>query len=1032
MKIDRPLWAAGALLSPQQFQQQARWEAWANERLAHLSLVHPWGIQAVGFDMEALRLGKLKATLLRLRMPDGTLIDSDLVDRLPDGLELGRLLPDEVQVATLLLALPLEQANGNNCLFDAARADRPTRYRQDWRQVQDIYADEVQSVGVLEHVLSLRFDRDENGDYLTCPIARLVRDGQGAWSLDSSYVPPLLHFAAHPGLLTQLDNLLTQLSAKRQRLMGMRRESNQRMADFAVADVSLFWLLNALNTYQQQSVPEIVESILRSRHGFRGQDFFFRLVREYPRREQVMQYNESDLMFISRLLADVGIWYRFTSDERLRIDVVEFCDDQRGYQFDVRLPHHPPAGLSSSDEDGVWDLQTRHQVVERQVNVRAYHHRDAHAYLDGDVDQTRGATTTYGEAYHYAEGYRELGNAYLQDEDLQSESGYFYARLRHERYLNEQTRLSGVSSSATLAPGQVLKIAGGAPQAFAPGAVITRLVTRAARDRSFEARFEAMPYAETICFRPPLRDKPQIAGTVPARVTNPQANDPYAEIDLEGRYRVNFLFDRDTWKPGQESMWLRQARAYAGDTHGLHLPLIAGTEVAIAFEQGDPDRPYIAHALHDNQHPDHVTLAKRDYTRNVLRTPANNKLRMEDRRGQEHVKLSTEYGGKSQLNLGHLVDAKKHKRGEGFELRTDDWGSIRAAKGLFISADKQAKAQGRQLDMDAAIEQLESALSLARSMAQAARNSRVTAGDTDSQARLTEALKGLAKPGVLVHAPAGVGVVSPKAVCLSSGGESVGIMAAHNTDISAGKDFTAVAQDNVSLLAERADMQLKAALGKVELHALSSHLHALAKTDIKIESVEGRVEISAPEELVLNCGGAYIRLKGGDIEIGAPGNIYLKGAHVQKLGGASLETPASPLPAGYSAGYTVKDEAQAPMRFTRYRITTRQGEVFNGVTDKDGRTMSVHTLVPGDMKIELPQSQKWISFSAPPEFNYEGIKCTATMNDGTILRGEFNRESKAFFHSFAGSACVKFEVEDLDHQEQVSSGADKLLKELEG
>ena len=82
--------------------------------------------------------------------------------------------------------------------------------------------------------------------------------------------------------------------------------------------------------YQQQSVPEIVESILRSRHGFRGQDFFFRLVREYPRREQVMQYNESDLMFISRLLADVGIWYRFTSDERLRIDVVEFCDDQRG------------------------------------------------------------------------------------------------------------------------------------------------------------------------------------------------------------------------------------------------------------------------------------------------------------------------------------------------------------------------------------------------------------------------------------------------------------------------------------------------------------------------------------------------------------------------------------------------------------------------------------------------------------------------------------------------------------------------------
>jgi type VI secretion system protein ImpJ len=250
MKIDRPLWSAGTLLSPQQFQQQARWEAWANESLAHLSLVHPWGVQAVAFDLDALRLGKLKATQVRVRMPDGTLIDTDHVDRLPPALELARLLSEASEEATLLLALPLEQANGNNCLFDGGRADRPMRYRQDWRDVQDIYADEVQSVGILEHALSLRLNTDENADYLTCPIARLVRDGQGAWSVDPAYVPPLLNFSAHAGLLAQLDNLLTQLSAKRQRLMGMRRESNQRMADFAVADVSLFWLLNALNTYQ--------------------------------------------------------------------------------------------------------------------------------------------------------------------------------------------------------------------------------------------------------------------------------------------------------------------------------------------------------------------------------------------------------------------------------------------------------------------------------------------------------------------------------------------------------------------------------------------------------------------------------------------------------------------------------------------------------------------------------------------------------------------------------------------------------------
>ncbi|WP_154914306.1 type VI secretion system Vgr family protein, partial [Pseudomonas fluorescens] len=235
--------------------------------------------------------------------------------------------------------------------------------------------------------------------------------------------------------------------------------------------------------YQHQSVPEIVECILRSRHDFEGQDFVFTLQRDYPKREQVMQYGESDLAFISRLLAEVGIWYRFTRDERLSLEVVEFHDHQRYYQFDVELPYQPQSGLSSSGQDGVWALQSSHQVVEQQVNFRAYNHRAANAYLDGTVDQTRGVSGTYGEAYHYAEPYTALGDAYDQDEDLQSESGYFYARLRHERYLNGQTQLSGISSSATLAPGQVLTISGGAPQAFIPRSVITHVTTHGARGR---------------------------------------------------------------------------------------------------------------------------------------------------------------------------------------------------------------------------------------------------------------------------------------------------------------------------------------------------------------------------------------------------------------------------------------------------------------------------------------------------------------------------------------------------------------------
>jgi type VI secretion system protein ImpJ len=250
MRIDRPLWATGVLLSAQQFQQQARWEAWSNAGLAQLTLVHPWGVKALAFDLDALRLGKLKATRLSVRMPDGTPIDTQLADPLPPAITLSALLTATCQRATVVLALPLEHGNGANCVLDGERVERPTRYRQVWREVQDHYGEEAVSVGVMEHQLSLRLDTDDNSDFLTCPLVRLQRDELGAWAIDAEYVPPLSSFSAHAGLLAQLDNVLTQLSTKRQRLMAMRRESNQRMADFAVADVSLFWLLNALNTYQ--------------------------------------------------------------------------------------------------------------------------------------------------------------------------------------------------------------------------------------------------------------------------------------------------------------------------------------------------------------------------------------------------------------------------------------------------------------------------------------------------------------------------------------------------------------------------------------------------------------------------------------------------------------------------------------------------------------------------------------------------------------------------------------------------------------
>jgi type VI secretion system secreted protein VgrG len=713
---------------------------------------------------------------------------------------------------------------------------------------------------------------------------------QARFSLYAANQPAIIKGLPTPEIkpLRTLHGVITGL----QRLSGSRDEARYEVT--LQPRLALLGRGRQYRIYQHQSVPEIVEHVLRSRHDFAYQDFVFDLIREYPRREQVMQYGESDLVFISRLLAEVGIWYRFTSHERLQIDVVNFCDGQRGYQFDVELPHRPPAGLSSG-EDGVWALQTRHQVVEKHVNVRAYQHRDAQAYLDADVDQTRGATTTYGEAYHYAEPYRELGDRYRQHDGLLSESGYFYARLRHDRYLNQQTLLSGTSNSATLAPGQVLTISDGAPQAFTPRCAIIGLTTSAARDASFEAKFEAMSYSETLCFRPEIPRKPQIAGTVPARVTSGLAHDQYAEIDKEGRYKVNFLFDRDSWELGEESLWLRLARPYAGDTYGLHLPLICGTEVAIAFEQGDPDRPYIAHALHDSEHPDHVTLRRRDYTRNVLRTPANNKLRMEDERGQEHVKLSTEYGGKSQLNLGHLVDAEKRKRGEGFELRTDDWGALRAGKGLFISADEQTKATGDVLAMAPATGQVEGATRQMADWQEIAQAHHSRQPAIDGLRQLQADAKDLTAPAILLSAPKGIGAVTPASLLLNSG-DSMYLQSQGEINLAAGQRLSAHANQGVSLLAQQEGMRLVSGKGPLEIESHGDLLNLIAQQDITMQSVQGHLQLTAKKGITLASGDNFIRIDPSDgISLESSTKLKSRGQHIwEGPGGQSFLLPTLP------------------------------------------------------------------------------------------------------------------------------------------
>ncbi len=535
------------------------------------------------------------------------------------------------------------------------------------------------------------------------------------------------------------------------------------------------------------------------------------------------------MQFIRRILSEVGIYWRTEMDDVRGLDTYILADSQLHYQFDVRLPYSELSGLFDGAAESVWDVRTWHRIVTGTVATRDYNYRTATTPMDATVSVRSDAVTT-GEHYRYKAPYREAGDD--SDPEPETESGAFYARLHHEQELNKSARIHLFSNAAHLTPGQVLEPQGDVITALKEGVVLTLVTFRGARDSRLLVSVWGMPYTERYCFRPTEVSRPEIHGTLPAHIESREKNDIYAHLDGQGRYRVKPDFDREGTEPGYGYLWLRMAKPYAGETLGWHTPLTDGTEVAIAYSNGDIDLPYIAYALHDSEHPD---LVNRDnHTRNILRTPANSKLRMEDKRGEEHIRLATEYG-KTQLNSGHLVDSQGQRRGQGTELRTDEWGTLRAGKGLFVSADAQAKAQGDALDMDTALKEIDRLNQHLQQLEMATEQAQALKADVDSQIRMFQQRLKPLNEALLMSAPEGMALTS---------GEHLQIAASKNVAINAGGDISTGAMGNLTLLtgeklglfARTGQLSVKSGEGPVEVQAQNANMRLFAEKKLTLSS----------------------------------------------------------------------------------------------------------------------------------------------------------------------------------------------------
>lgn len=389
--------------------------------------------------------------------------------------------------------------------------------------------------------------------------------------------------------------------------------------------------------FQHQSVPQIITQILKD-HSILRDAFEFRLGSEYPEREYCVQYAESDLAFIQRLCAEVGIHYHFHHSPEGHLLV--FGDDQTVFP---KLPeptlYLPGSGMSA----GAPAIQRFNVRVETRASVvtrRDYNFEKPRLSLESRSD---------GEQRPVLEDYLFPG----QFSDR--ETGKQLTRRALERHVADYRQAEGSSDESSLVCGHFLQLTehprsdwndlwlltavehrGRQPQ------VLEESVTSDGESfQGYRNTFVATPW--DVVFRPALcPEKPRLSGYQPAVVTGPK--DLEIHCDEYGRVKVQLAWDRDGELNEHSSCWLRVATGWAHDHYGSVLIPRVGMEVLVGFIDGDADKPLVMGCLPNAATPVPLDLPA-DKTRSIFRSQSSpggggyNEMRIEDKKGAEEIYL---------------------------------------------------------------------------------------------------------------------------------------------------------------------------------------------------------------------------------------------------------------------------------------------------------------------------------------------------------------------------------------------------------
>jgi type VI secretion system secreted protein VgrG len=417
-----------------------------------------------------------------------------------------------------------------------------------------------------------------------------------------------------------------------------------RLTQYKAELVPKIWLLSLRRQsriFQEMSVPDIIKKVLTDAK-LPSNEFQFKLKRSYSAREYCVQYRESDLAFISRLMEDEGIyyWFEHTKSGHTLI-MADASSAHNPIEGDSKLLFHAATGEEPEFEH-VFKFRYAQEVRPGAVVLRDFDFKKPKLDLTANKSADR---DTDLQIYDYP-------GAYVQPSDGTSLSEVRLQELQASRKVGE-----GKSNCRRLLPGYKFTMDQHPRKNFNCEYLLTRVLHTGSQIQALKESAGATQaneyWAEISCipaslqFRPArATPRPVVHGSQTAIVTGPKGEEIYP--DEHGRVKAQFHWDRDGKKDEKSSCWMRVSQTWAGPSWGAIVIPRIGQEVIVQFLEGDPDRPIITGTVYngDNRPPFALPGGKSQAgfkTNSTLGGSGYNEFIMDDTKSKELIRVHGQY-----------------------------------------------------------------------------------------------------------------------------------------------------------------------------------------------------------------------------------------------------------------------------------------------------------------------------------------------------------------------------------------------------